>query len=275
MIDDLKTQYLAAAEFIKKQCGEFGETAIVSGTGLADIVNELDQKTIIPYKTIPHFPKTTVESHEGNFVVGKYKEKKIVILQGRFHYYEGYEMSDVTFAVRVLNYLGIKNLILTNAAGSVNPKINPGSFLVLKDHINLLPVNPLRGKNVDELGLRFPDMTNVYDESLQELAIDFCQTENISCHSGVYLALQGPSLETPAELLFFNKMGADVVGMSTVPEVIVARHMQMKVIAISVVTNQGYPNPEKKEATIEEVLTTAKNAIPNLNRLLAHLISAI
>ena len=275
MIDEPMEKIQSAAAFINSRMTTPCKTAVVTGTGLGKLANNIIAKIVIPFSEIPHFPKTTVESHSGNFIFGKHDVHDVILLQGRFHYYEGYEMEEVTFAIRVLKLLGVKNLILTNAAGSINPEIKPGSFMMLKDHINFLPVNPLRGKNIDTLGVRFPDMTNVYDKDCRNAVLKFCQNEEISCHYGVYLALQGPSLETPAELNFFNKIGADAVGMSTVPEAIVARHMSMKVAAVSVITNQGYPNPERKEAAIEDVLEVAESASENLFKIVTHLIQVI
>ena len=205
----------------------------------------------IKYAEIIHFPVSTVESHQGELIFGYLEDIPIVAMAGRFHYYEGYSMKEVTFPVRVLKFLGIQHLFVSNAAGSMNPHIRGGDLVFISDHINLQPENPLRGINDERLGPRFPDMMKVYNQTLNERALIFAANNSIRAHIGIYVGLQGPNLETPAEYAFMNRIGGDIVGMSTVPEVIVAKHMDLPVFAMSVVSNQSYPKEMMKEVTLE------------------------
>lgn len=228
------------------------EIGIVLGSGLSNFVDSLEIETTIPYQQIPHFPQSTVKGHKGMLVFGKISGKKIVCMQGRFHYYEGYTMQEVTFPIRVMKSLGIHTLIVTNAAGGVNPNFKVGDIMLIKDHINQMP-NPLIGKNFEELGTRFPSMSTIYDQDLRTKAKIIAQKENINLQEGVYLATTGPSFETPAEYKFFRIIGADAIGMSTVPEVVVASHSNLNVLGMSVISNVF--NPEAvAECTHEEVL---------------------
>ena len=226
-----------AAEQIRSRTNLKPAVAVVLGSGLGAFADELSEPTAIAYKDISGFAHATVEGHAGRLVVGKAGSVPIAAMQGRFHFYEGYSLDDVTFPVRVLKMLGVQTLILTNAAGSLNTELTPGSLMVISDHINLMGVNPLIGANDDRFGPRFPDLTSTYDPDLQSLVIEEAKTMEIDLRRGVYAALSGPSYETPAEIHMVRTLGADAVGMSTVPEAIVARHMDMRVIGISCITN--------------------------------------
>lgn len=228
------------------------EIGIVLGSGLSNFVDSLEIETTIPYQQIPHFPQSTVKGHKGMLVFGKISGKKIVCMQGRFHYYEGYTMQEVTFPIRVMKSLGIHTLIVTNAAGGVNLNFKVGDIMLIKDHINQMP-NPLIGKNFEELGTRFPSMSTTYNQDLRTKAKIIAQKENITLQEGVYLATTGPSFETPAEYKFFRIIGADAIGMSTVPEVIVASHSNLNVLGMSVISNVFNPDAVA-ECTHEEVL---------------------
>jgi purine-nucleoside phosphorylase len=252
---NLYTKVKAAADFLQKQLKIIPEYAIVAGTGLSGLADDVVKNTEIHYNSIPHFPQATVAGHENKMIFGQIKGKDVVVLKGRFHYYEGYSMDEVTFYVRVLSMLGVKRLIISNATGSLNENIDSGDIVLIHDHINLQPVNPLRGLNDARLGNRFPAMDKVYDKELLEKAASITQAKNYTYHKGVYVGLQGPSLETAAEYKYMGKIGGDVVGMSTVPEIIVAAQCELSVLCISVCTN----NPFKGSiaTTIEEVIEVA------------------
>lgn len=226
-----------AAEQIRSLTNIQPAVAVVLGSGLGAFADELTDSTSIAYKEIHGFAQATVEGHAGKLVIGKAGEVPIAAMQGRFHFYEGYPLSDVTFPVRVLKLLGVRTLILTNAAGSLNTELTPGSLMIISDHINLMGANPLIGPNEDRFGPRFPDLTSTYDPELQSLVIEEAKAMNIDMRRGVYAALSGPSYETPAEIHMVRTLGADAVGMSTVPEAIVARHMEIRLIGISCITN--------------------------------------
>ena len=226
-----------AAEQIRSNAKARPLAAIVLGSGLGAFADELTESTSLAYKEIAGFAQATVEGHAGRLVIGKAGEVPIAAMQGRFHFYEGYSLEDVTFPIRVLKSLGVRTLILTNAAGSLNTEFTPGSLMVISDHINLMGVNPLIGRNDERFGPRFPDLTSTYDPDLQNIVIEEAKGLNIDMRRGVYAALTGPSYETPAEIHMVRTLGADAVGMSTVPEAIVARHMDMRVIGISCITN--------------------------------------
>ncbi len=230
------------------------KVGIILGSGLGGLADEIAAMATVVYHDIPHFPASTVKGHSGKLILGKLAGVEVVAMAGRFHYYEGYSMQQVTFPVRVMKALGVELLIVSNAAGSVNAAYEVGDLVFLRDHINLQADNPLRGPNDERLGVRFPDMLHAYDSSLLDLALDIAQANGIRSHRGVYVALQGPNLETPAEYEFMHRIGADVVGMSTVPEVIVARHAGLRVFAVSVVSNKSYPISTIKETTHEDVL---------------------
>ncbi len=245
------------------------EVGIVLGSGLSNFVDNLEVETTIPYGEIPHFPQSTVKGHKGMLVFGTIGGKRVVCMQGRFHYYEGYTMQEVTFPIRVMKALGIHTLIVTNAAGGVNPNFKVGEIMLIKDHINLMP-NPLIGKNFEELGTRFPSMSTIYNQDLREKAKIIAKAENISLQEGVYLATTGPSFETPAEYKFFRIIGADAIGMSTVPEVIVASHSNLNVLGMSVISNVFNPNAVA-ECTHEEVLEGVSKAGDKMSRIVKRL----
>jgi purine-nucleoside phosphorylase len=229
-----------AAEYIKSKIGEQTPYAgIVLGSGLGKLADKIENPIVVSYRDIPNFARSTAVGHKGNFIAGYLGGKFVVAMQGRFHYYEGYPMEQVTLPIRVMKVLGIKYLFVSNAAGGVNFSFKVGDLMIINDHINLLP-NPLIGKNLEDFGPRFPDMTRPYDLSVMALAKEIAQEENITLKEGVYLASTGPTYETPAEYKYFRTIGADAVGMSTIPEVIVARHSSIPVFGISVITNEAH-----------------------------------
>ncbi|HXH18074.1 MAG TPA: purine-nucleoside phosphorylase [Chitinophagales bacterium] len=262
-------QYIFSETKFKPQYG------IILGTGLGNLAGEIKKEYELIYDDIPNFPVSTVESHHGKLIFGELGGKRIMAMQGRFHYYEGYSMKELTFPVRVMKALGIDTLFISNAAGGTSEKIKTGDLMILRDHLNLLPEHPLRGKNYDVLGPRFPDMLHTYDKQLIEKALEIARKHGITCHTGVYAALSGPCLETPAEYNYMHVIGADAVGMSTVPEVIVARHMNMRVFAISVITDVGYPLDAIKETTLEDVLRVAKTTEPKMTLIMKELIASL
>lgn len=243
-------------------------TIIQLGTGLGDFADRIDAEFVLPYSEIPHFPHSTVVSHKGNLIVGHLEGEPVAVLQGRFHYYEGYSTREVTFPIRVLSLFGAQFLLLTNAAGGLNPIIAPGSIMVMRDHLNFLGENPLRGPNMDEWGPRFPDLSEPYHPKLIKAALDSatnCGLKNVI--TGVYVCIPGPSLETPAETRWLRECGADAVGMSSVPEAIVARHAGLAVLGLSVVSNVN--DPDKLQPIIlKDILETASKVTPNLEQLI-------
>ncbi len=263
-----------AVAAIRKVSSMSPQIAIILGTGLGRLVENIDVKTTISYKDIPHFPLSTVESHEGRLIFGNLGGKDVVCMQGRFHYYEGYGMKEVIFPVRVVKKLGADILIVSNASGGLNPQFERGDVMIITDHINLLPEHPLMGKNDDSLGPRFPDMLGVYDREFVKLAEDVALKMGIPVRKGVYVALQGPCFETPAEYRMLRILSADAVGMSTVPEVIVARHMGMKVFGISIITDMGLPDiPEP--VSHEIVIKAAEEGEPKLTAIVSGLVEAM
>lgn len=260
------------ADFLRSRVnGEMPGTAIILGTGLGSLVDYIDDKQYIPYKEIPNFPVSTVEGHSGNLIFGTLGGKRVIAMQGRFHYYEGYDMKQVTFPVRVFRALGVDTLFVSNAAGGMNKEFRVGDVMVITDHINLFPENPLRGKNYNELGPRFPAMTEAYDHKLVEEADRIGAERGIRLMHGVYVGTPGPTFETPAEYEYFRVIGGDAVGMSTVPEVIVARHGGMRVFGISVITDLGGKDI-KEVPTHEEVQLAAEKAQPNVVALITELV---
>lgn len=227
------------ADFLRSKIDYMPKLAIILGTGLGPLADMIENKTVIPYSEIPNFPVSTVEGHSGNFIFGILAGKRVMAMQGRFHYYEGYDMKTVTFPVRVMRALGVETLIVSNAAGGMNKEFRVGDVMVITDHINLFPENPLRGKNYKELGDRFPAMTEAYSHRLVALADQIGAEKGIRLMHGVYVGTTGPTFETPAEYEYFRVIGGDAVGMSTVPEVIVARHGGMEVFGLSVITDLG------------------------------------
>lgn len=247
---------------------------IVLGTGLGNLVKEMVIAHSIDYKNIPHFPESTVESHSGKLVFGTIEGKEVVVMSGRFHFYEGYSFDQITFGIRVMKFMGVDTLLISNAAGGINPTYKPASLMLIDDHINMLPGNPLVGKNYEEFGPRFPDMSAPYNAELISKMERIAREESIELNKGVYVAWIGPSLETRAEYRFIKIMGADVVGMSTVPEVIIAHHMGMKVLAVSVVTDLCDPD-NLKPANITDILANAARAERGLITLFKRLVSEI
>ncbi len=239
---------------------------IILGTGLGALVNHVQVQYSLNYNEIPHFPISTVESHTGRLIFGQLGGQSVVVMQGRFHYYEGYNMKQVTFPVRVMQGLGVKKLLISNAAGSLNPEFRISDLMIINDHINLFPENPLTGANLDTLGDRFPDMSEPYDEKMIAQAMDFGKGNNLSIHQGVYAGVAGPNLETKAEYRYLRTIGADAVGMSTIPENIVARHMNLPVFAVSVITDICTPGNIKK-VTVPEIIEAARKAEPALVKL--------
>lgn len=268
-------QILESAAFIKSKTGEIPVVGVMMGTGLSSITDHITKGIEIDYSDIPNFPKSTVQSHKGKLIVGLLDGCPVVVLAGRWHYYEGYSAKELTFPIRVLKQLGLETIIFTNVSGGTNESYNAGDLVIVKDHINMIPDHPLRGENDDRLGARFPDMLTTYNQDLRSLINSTASKLSISISEGVYYGLQGPSLETPAEYVMIHKVGADMVGMSTVPEVIVAKHAGLRIAAISIISNVCYPPERITETTVEEVIEVANKASEKLNILLTHLIKEI
>jgi purine-nucleoside phosphorylase len=266
-VDTYRTQRKEALDVIQSKTDMRPEYMLILGTGLGQLADEMDVSVEIPYDQIPHFPVSTVESHAGKLLFGILGGKEVVAMQGRFHYYEGYTMQQIAFPVRVLKENGANTLFVSNASGGMNPNFSRGDIMLIRDHINLLGDNPLIGPNDDELGPRFPDMSEPYTERLLDIAQTVAIEENIHMHQGVYVALSGPMLETKSEYRFLRLIGADVVGMSTVPEVISAVHMGMEVMGISVVTDECFPD-SLKPVVMEEILEAAGMAEPKMTKVI-------
>lgn len=262
------------AAFIRNEVGEMPCIAVILGTGLGDLVNHIEIKKELSYKDIPNFPVSTVEGHSGKLIFGNLGGKYIMAMQGRFHYYEGYDMKQVTFPVRVMKELGVEKLFVSNAAGGMNKEFRVGDVMVITDHINLFPENPLRGKNFEELGPRFPAMTEAYSSGLIMMADDIAREQGIRLMHGVYVGTAGPTFETPAEYEYFRVIGGDAVGMSTVPEVIVANHAGMMVFGISVITDLGGKDI-KEVPTHEEVQKAAVKAQPVMTGIIKEMLARI
>lgn len=262
------------ADFIRQRVEEMPEIAIILGTGLGDLVNHIDVDVELAYSDIPNFPVSTVEGHSGKLIFGVLGGKKVIAMQGRFHYYEGYDMKQVTFPVRVMKELGIKTLFVSNAAGGMNKEFKVGDVMIITDHINLFPENPLRGKNYEELGPRFPAMTEAYSHALVSMADDIAAEDEIRLMHGVYVGTPGPTFETPAEYEYFRIIGGDAVGMSTVPEVIVANHAGMRVFGVSVITDLGGKDVTEV-STHEEVQKAAVKAQPVMTHIIKKMIERI
>jgi purine-nucleoside phosphorylase len=267
-------QYQEAAGYLRTRIKGNPETAIILGSGLGSLADKVEEATVIPYKEIPYFAHSTATGHKGNFICGRLGGKFVLAMQGRFHYYEGYTMQQVTFPVRVMKLLGIKNLLVSNAAGGINNTFRVGDLMIIRDHINMAP-NPLIGTNNEQFGVRFPDMTRTYDREFIRLMEEIASEEGISLKKGVYVGLTGPSYETPAEYAFFGKAGADAVGMSTVPEVIVARHAGLRIFGMSVITNEGYHFADDFVNDGADVIKAANEAAGKMSLLFSKLISLI
>jgi purine-nucleoside phosphorylase len=274
-----RVHYDAAANAVRQHTTQQPTLGLILGSGLSSLADSLSQPDIIPYEKIPHWPVATVHGHQGQLVIGQMEEHTVVVLQGRSHFYEGYSVQQTTMPVRVMQLLGVKTLLVTNAAGGMNPDFRPGDLMLIRDHINFPGMagnNPLRGANDETLGPRFPDMTEPYSARLRTLARAAAAAHNIPLHEGVYTYVAGPSYETPAELGFLRACGGDAVGMSTVPEVIVARHGGLDVLGVSTITNMAIPNPPPGTVLSHaEVIEVGKLVIPRLTTLLRAILSQL
>lgn len=270
----LMEKIIESVSFINSKISITPKIAIILGTGLGRLADDLQEKEIIPYNNIPHFPISTVKGHSGNLVFGKLKNKNVVAMQGRFHQYEGYSLDEVTFPIRVMKKLGSNIIIISNAAGGMNRFFKKGDLMIIHDHISLFVNNPLIGPNDEELGSRFPDMSQAYHRKLIDLAEEAGLEERIKLHQGIYVGVTGPTLETPAEYRFLISTGADAVGMSTIPEVIVANHMGMKVLGISCITDLAVDGVIKK-TSLDEILKTASDAEPKMTKIVKKVVEKI
>ena len=267
-------QVRESVEFLESKADVQPQIGIVLGTGLGGLADRIQAAAVVPYGEIPHFPVSTVESHIGRLTFGSLGKKTVMVMQGRFHYYEGYDPKEITFPIRVMAAMGIEILLISNAAGGLNPLFHAGDLVLIRDHINLTGQNPLRGESVEDWGPRFPDMTEPYSRELIRLAESAAEDLRIKLHRGVYVGVTGPSMETAAETRFLRLIGADSVGMSTIPEVIVAVHASIRVLGISVITNVNLPD-DYQPAPIEQVIATAKRAEPKLIRLVEETLKRI
>ncbi len=271
MINEIKY----TADYIKDRIQSKPEIGIILGSGLGGLIDKIDIEKKFSYQELPNFPVSTVQGHSGNLIIGKLGNKPVVAMQGRFHYYEGYDMSIVTLPIRVMKLMGVSHLIVSNAAGGLNPDFKAGDIMFITDHINFFPVNPLRGPNLDKFGVRFPDMSNTYDKKMLNTALKIAQENDIHVQQGVYIGSSGPTLETPAEYRMFRILGADATGMSTVPEVIVAHHAGIKCFGVSVITNEAEPEDKEVETTHEEVQNVAGLTQPKLTKIITGLITSL
>jgi purine-nucleoside phosphorylase len=266
-MESFKNKVLEATDFVRANIPHSPQIGLQIGTGLGDSADGMDEVTTIDYKDIPHFAVSTVPTHHGRLLCGDMAGKSVIAMQGRFHYYEGYSMQEITLPVRVMQLLGVKTLILSNAAGGINPGFDIGDIMVITDHINLTGNNPLIGPNVDEWGPRFPDMSQVYDSHLMRLAEDAALESSVQVRKGVYAGLAGPSLETRAEIQFLKTIGVDSVGLSTIPEVIAAVHAGMAVLGFSVITNMNLPD-HSRPARVEDIIAAAEQTAPSLQAII-------
>ncbi len=266
--DQLQETY----RYIREIITEKPDVGIVLGTGLGGLAQHIEAVHELSYADIPHFPVSTIETHHGKLIYGRLGNKKVLAMQGRFHCYEGYDMQQITLPVRIMKMMGIDTLYISNAAGGINTKYNKGDLVIIEDHINLQPTNPLTGPNMDEFGPRFPDMSEPYDPKLMHMAWHIAKEERFYIHKGVYAAVTGPNLETKAEYRYLRTIGADMVGMSTVPEVIVARHMNMRVLAVSIITDVCDPD-HLEPVSVAEIIRIAGEAEPRLTRLFYRMIN--
>jgi purine-nucleoside phosphorylase len=272
MASELRKQMDDALRYIRTKTKATPAVGIILGTGLGGLVQEMSKDTVIDYSEIPHFPVSTVESHKGKLIFGTLAGKQVVAMQGRFHFYEGYTMKQITFPVRVMKLLGVQTLLISNAAGALNPQYGRGDVMLMVDHINLLGDNPLIGPNDDSLGPRFPDMSEPYSNELITTAEAISRDLKINVLKGVYVAMPGPNLETRSEYRFLRTVGADAVGMSTVPEDIVAIHMGMRVFGVSIITDECFPET-LKPVTLEEVIAIANKAEPKMTAIMKELVA--
>ena len=271
---ETKDWYAETAAYLSACISGNPETAVILGSGLGALADHIEDAMVIPYHEIPHFVRSTVSGHKGNFICGKLGGKTILAMQGRFHYYEGYTMEQVTFPIRVMKLLGIRNLLVSNAAGGINTSFKVGDLMIIRDHINMMP-NPLIGPNKEAFGTRFPDMTRAYDREMIQLMETIAAEKNIPVKKGVYVGLTGPSYETPAEYAFYGKVGGDAIGMSTVPEVIVARHCGIRVFGMSVITNEGYHFADDYVNDANDVIVQADKAAKKMAKIVKGLLERI
>jgi purine-nucleoside phosphorylase len=271
----LYEQIQEAVAFIRSQTKAQPRTGIVLGTGLGNLTDDVDVEAEIPYTQIPHFARSTVESHKGKLVFGALGGHPVVVMAGRFHWYEGWSMQQVVFPVRVLKFLGIERIIITNVSGGVNPHLRAGDLVVVRDHINMLPDNPLRGPNDERIGPRFPDLLNTYDLSMRQTALAIAKKHNIRALEGVYSSLPGPNLETPAEYDMLRRLGSDCTGMSSVPEILAAKHMGLPAMMISLVSNVSYPISAIRETSLEDVIGVAQEAEPKMRLIIKEMLMCV
>lgn len=272
---NLYEQIQEAVAYIRTRTGFQPRTGIILGTGLGNLTDDIQVAAEVDYTEIPHFAHSTVESHRGKLVFGTLAGHPVVVMAGRFHWYEGWSMQQVVFPVRVMKFLGAERLILTNASGGINPHLKGGDIVAVRDHINLLPENPLRGPNDDRVGPRFPDLTDTYDPVLRKMAVEIAHAHRISLFEGVYSALAGPNLETPAEYEMLRKLGSDCTGMSSVPEALAAKHLSMPVLMLSMVSNVSFPPSVIKVTTLEDVIAVASEAEPKLRLIVREILKQL
>lgn len=270
----MREQMKAAADAIRTHSSTTPSVGIILGTGLGRLAEAIERDATIDYADIPGFPLSTVESHKGRLIAGTLSGQSVVAMQGRFHYYEGYSMQQITFPVRVMYELGVRTLVVSNACGGMNPLYRRGDIMIIEDHINLLGDNPLIGPNDDELGPRFPDMSEPYSHELIAIAEEVALERRVQVHKGTFVAVQGPNLETRAEYRFLRTIGADVVGMSTVPEVIVARHMNMRVFGVSIITDECFPD-SLEAVDVQEIIAAANAAEPKMTAVITGLLERL
>ena len=274
-IEDYINKVDETVSFLKEKIKHRPSVVIILGTGLGGLIESIEVDTLLPYEQIPHFPRSTVEGHQGNLIFGKLKGKDVAVLQGRFHYYEGYSTRELTFPLRTLSQLGAETLVVTNAAGGLDTSFIPGTIMVITDHLNFIGENPLRGKNVDAWGPRFPDLSEPYDRKLIDVTMQCADTLNMTnVTTGIYVAIPGPSLETSAETRFLRLAGADAVGMSSVPEVIVAKHAGMKVLGLSAVANVNDPD-NFTPILLDDIIKAAQEIEPGLQELIKEVLSTL
>ena len=274
-IEDYKKRVDDTVSFLKEKMKQAPSVVIILGTGLGGLVDSIEVDTLLPYEKVPNFPRSTVEGHRGNLILGKLNGKDVAVLQGRFHYYEGYSTRELTFPLRVLSLLGAETLIVTNAAGGLDAGFNPGTIMAIRDHLNFIGENPLRGENVDAWGPRFPDLSKPYDTELLDITMQCAEKLHMTnVTTGVYVAIPGPSLETPAETRFLRNAGADAVGMSSVPEVIVAKHAGMKVLGLSAVANVNDPD-NFVPILLDDIIKAAQEIEPGLQELIKEVLNTM
>ena len=269
-----KNKVLEATDFVQAKISDRPNIGLLIGTGLGETADGIEKAISLDYKDIPNFPVSTVPTHYGKMLSGIMAGKAVMAMQGRFHYYEGYSMQEITLPIRVMQLLGVKTLILSNAAGGINPLFDVGDIMLITDHVNLTGNNPLIGPNIDEWGPRFPDMSQVYNRKLMALAEEAALENNIMVRKGVYAGLPGPSLETGAEIRFLKTIGVDAVGLSTIPEVIAAVHGGMAILGFSAITNMNFPDPVKP-ARVEEIIAAAESTAPRLQVIITHVIEKL